>query len=127
LDDIAWCGAFTLLPGTSRLFIANFSKMIGHSPPLDVECSGDDSDGPEPEDRDCKTEKFKNLSDTQLDDDIDKYEGYVSTGNQIFQCKLPDDGAKFIKHLQNLKNERESRRVKRSLAVRGVFSGCPNV
>jgi len=98
--------------------------MIGHSPPVDVDCSGDDSDGSDPGDRDPKTEKFKDLSDTQLDDDIEKYEGYVLKNTGL---KLPDDGAKFTKHLQHLKNEKESRRIQRSLAVRVGFSGAPNV
>lgn len=89
--------------------------MIDHFPPVEVDCSGDDSDGPDLDDRDNKEEKFKNLSDTQLEDDIEKYEGYVLKNTGL---KLPDDGAKFTKHLQNLKNEREFRRTYRSLAVR---------
>lgn len=107
-----------------RLLIASIAKMIGHNPPVDIDFSGDDSDGLEPEGiNGSKAEKFKELSDTQLDDDIEKYEGYVQKSTGL---KLPDNGAKFTKFLQMLKNEKESRRIKRSLAVRffpGGFSG----
>lgn len=89
--------------------------MVGRSPPVDVDCSGDDSDdGPEPEERDPKLEKIKDMNDTELDDNIEKYEGYVQKNNAPGGIVLPDDGVKIKKHLQDLMNEKELRRTKRS-------------
>jgi hypothetical protein len=89
--------------------------MIGFYPAMDVDYSEDDSDGPEPEsNQDSVSGKFKDLSDAHLDDEIEKYKGYA-TGRKT-GLKLPDEGAKFTTYLQNLEEEKEARRIKRSLA-----------
>jgi hypothetical protein len=68
--------------------------MIGFYPAMDVDYSGDDSDGPEPEgNHDSMSEKFKDLSNVHLDDAIEKYKGYVT--QRKTGLKLPDEGAKF--------------------------------
>lgn len=97
---------------------------------MDVDYSGDDSDGPESEGNwDSVSEKYKEFSDKHLDDEIEKYKGYA-TGRRT-GLKLRDEGAKFALCLRNLEKEKEARRIKRSLAVRFYCCGdlycAPNV
>ncbi|KAG0566225.1 hypothetical protein KC19_7G047300 [Ceratodon purpureus] len=85
----------------------------GFSLPMELDDSGDDSDGLTEYPDDPQIEKFKAFSDTQLDDEITKYEGYVA-GGQKDGLKLKDGGDKFRKTLQKLERVRSDRAKKRS-------------
>lgn len=93
--------------------------MIGLHHSVISDDSEDVSDGVEVEFfTDSKAQKFKEFSDTQLDDEIEKYEGYVA-GTRKAALNLPDGGNKFTKHLESLRSEKHkrARKLKRALAV----------
>lgn len=80
-----------------RFLIVSIVKMIGYNFFVDIDFLGDDLDGFEFEGiNGFKVEKFKEFFDMQLDDDIEKYEGYVQ---KSIGLKLLDNGVKFIKFL----------------------------
>jgi hypothetical protein len=65
--------------------------MIGFYPTMDVDYLGDDSNGSELEGNyDSVLEKFKDLSDAHLDDEIEKYKGYAT--RRKTGLKLPNEG-----------------------------------
>lgn len=102
--------------------------MIGLHHSVISDDSEDVSDGVEVEFfTDSKAQKFKEFSDTQLDDEIEKYEGYVA-GTRKAALNLPDGGNKFTKHLESLRSEKHkrARKLKRALAGMGVRVGKPS-
>ncbi|XP_024401364.1 uncharacterized protein [Physcomitrium patens] len=105
-------------PVTGKPFVAIFVDMIGHYPSVDMDNSDDDSDDLEIKViGDSMTEKLKDFSDTQLDDEIEKYKEYVY--GKKSGLKLSDEGAKFTIHLQKLQREKDKRArlIKRSQAA----------
>lgn len=87
---------------------------------MDVDFTGDDSDGPEAEgNQDSVANQFKDLSDRHLDDEIEKYRGYA-TGVKI-RLRLPDKGAKFTTYLHNLEKEKEAMQIKNVPTVEVVL------
>lgn len=88
---------------------------LGRCPPsVDLDDSEDDSDVLAEFTDDPQIEKFKTFSDTQLDDEITKYEGYLAGGPKDVM-PLPDGGAKLRKTLQKLEQvKRERAKGKRS-------------
>jgi hypothetical protein len=100
---------------------------LGRCPPsVDLDDSEDDSDVLAEFTDDPQIEKFKTFSDTQLDDEITKYEGYLAGGPKDVM-RLPDGGAKLRKTLQKLEQvKRERAKGKRSPVVR-LFRAAPRV
>lgn len=109
----------SVLSGCGGVLVADFVKMrLGCYPPsVELEDSGDESEDPQILDDfldDPQLEKFKAFSDTQLDDEITKYRGYLGEKDGL---KLKDGGAKVAKLLEKLESVKSARTKKRSSPV----------